>query len=254
VLETLLAGAAAAFGLTATGAEVGAAAGIPGAIAGAVVGAIVAAVYAFGGSVLIDYANIFASLVVQDALRQALYGATTADEGQSAFQGVIADNFSPIPAGIINFLWWSAWSNDLYSATPVVDDSAFDGSICGGSTEPTCYDGSSLLYSDAGATFPFYGAVWPSIPGIATGSSDYDSVHYTHNLFLTSNANGYTFRLLSGSGVNIGAYDGAAGSVSVRLEAALTSTPITISGSTNIVTIYSPAANGAFTFEVCVPA
>lgn len=130
VLETLLAGAAAAFGLTATGAEVGAAAGIPGAIAGAVVGAIVAAVYALGGSVLIDYANQFASTVVQDDLRQALYGANNADEGQSAFQSVIAANFSPIPAGIINFLWWSAWSNDLYSATPVVDDSAFDGTIC----------------------------------------------------------------------------------------------------------------------------
>src|SRR5205085_2626349 len=33
-------------------------------------------------------------------------------------------------AQIIYTLWWTAWSNDIYSGSPVVDDSAFDGSIC----------------------------------------------------------------------------------------------------------------------------
>jgi len=104
--------------------------GIPGAVIGAILGLIVGAVYLVGGSQLVNWANDFSSPIVQADLLAALYAATNADEGQTAFQVTVGDHFDVIPAGIINALWWTAWSNDLYSDTPVVDDSAFDGTIC----------------------------------------------------------------------------------------------------------------------------
>lgn len=130
IIGTLLGLAAAEAGIVATGAEVGTVLGPPGVVIGAIVGLIVGAVGIFGASVLTDYYNQFLAAPVQTALLSALFSATNADEGNAAFQAVIGANFSPIPAGIINALWWAQWNNDIYSGTPVVDDSAFDGSIC----------------------------------------------------------------------------------------------------------------------------
>ena len=140
----------AAVGLAVTGAEGGAVmGGIPGAVIGAILGLIVGAVYLVGGSQLVNWANDFSSPIVQADLLAALYAATNADEGQTAFQVTVGDHFDVIPAGIINALWWTAWSNDLYSDTPEVDDSAFDGSIC--APEATCWTyNSSSVMSDYG--------------------------------------------------------------------------------------------------------
>jgi hypothetical protein len=130
IIGTLLGLAAAEAGIVATGAEVGTVLGPPGVVIGAIVGLIVGAVGIFGASVLTDYYNQFLAAPVQTALLNALFCATNADEGNTAFQGVIADNFSPIPAGIINALWWAQWNNDIYSGSPTVDDSAYNGTIC----------------------------------------------------------------------------------------------------------------------------
>lgn len=130
ILFELLSSAELAAGLVIAGGEAGTIGGIPGAVVGAIIGLIVAAIYTFGGTQLVNWANDFTGAPVQSALLAALYAASNADEGQTAFQGVVSANFSAIPAGIINALWWSAWSNDLYSDTPVVNDSAFDGTIC----------------------------------------------------------------------------------------------------------------------------
>lgn len=131
----LLAIVAANAGIVATGAEVGAAAGPPGMVVGAVVGLIILAISTFGGAVLNDYAAQFNAPTMQSALLTALFAATNADEGYTAFKSTILANMDDIPAQIIYTLWWTAWSNDIYSGSPVVDDSAFDGSICVG--EPT---------------------------------------------------------------------------------------------------------------------
>lgn len=139
VLGTLLSGAAAEMGLVATGAEVGAVGGIPGVVVGALVGLIVGAIAAFGGSVLSDYAEQYSAEVLQHDLLIAMYAATTADAGYEAFQSVIQANFAAIPAGIINALLWTQWTNDIYGDTPVVDDSAFDGSICAPPDENICH-------------------------------------------------------------------------------------------------------------------
>lgn len=153
VLESLLVAAGAAAGMTATGAEIGAAGGLPGIVVGAVIGAIVAAVYAFGGAVLVDYATQFASAPVQSALLAALYDAENADEGSTAFNTTIIANFDFIPASVINFLWYSAWSNDLYSGVPVVDDSAFDGTICAPEVVTECIQIETQFYGPGGYNY-----------------------------------------------------------------------------------------------------
>lgn len=129
-LGALLGLAAAEAGLVATGAEVGAAAGPPGIVVGAVIGLISGAIFTLGGSVLVDYANQFNDPILRAAMVEAMFAATNADEGYTAFKETILANMSTIPAEIIYTLWWTAWSNDVYSGSPVVDDSAFDGTIC----------------------------------------------------------------------------------------------------------------------------
>jgi len=129
-IATLLSVAALDAGLIATGAEVGAVAGPPGIVIGAVVGLIAVAVYTLGGSVLIDYANQFSDATLRDNMVQALFAANNADEGYVAFDTTLSASMETIPAAIIKALWWAAWSNDIYSGTPTVDDSAFDGTIC----------------------------------------------------------------------------------------------------------------------------
>lgn len=178
VVGTLLGLAAAEAGIVATGVEVGTVLGPPGMVLGAVIGLIGGAIGIFGASVLGDYVTQYNAPAVQSALLAALYAATTADEGQTAFQSVIGANFSAIPAGIINALWWSAWSNDLYSGVPTVDDSAFDGTICAPPADvfpPTT--GCITMTSETCAVSngsPLQAIVWPGggsiVPASASGA------------------------------------------------------------------------------------
>lgn len=147
-LSSLLSLVAADAGIVASGAEVGAAAGIPGIVVGAAIGLITAVVYTLGGSILIDYANQFNDPTLRDNMVQAMYAATNADEGYSAFKTTLLAGMDTIPAEIIYTLWWSAWSNDVYSGSPVVDDSAFDGSICGSGEVVDCDQYTSATNSD----------------------------------------------------------------------------------------------------------
>jgi hypothetical protein len=155
VLFSLLSAAGTAVGLATTGAEAGTIFGIPGAVVGAVVGLIVGAVYLFGGSQLVNYANDFNDPTLRDNMVQAMFAATNADEGYTAFKTTLLAGMDTIPAEIIYTLWWSAWSNDIYSGTPEVDDSAFDGTICveGLADITTCQDFDAVLESADGANW-----------------------------------------------------------------------------------------------------
>jgi hypothetical protein len=167
VLATLLGAAAAEAGIVATGAEIGAAAGPPGVVVGAVVGLLVGAVAILGGSVLLDYATQFNAPTMQGDLLAALYAADNADAGYTAFKNVITANMAEIPAQIIYTLWWSAWSNDIYSGSPVVDDSAFDGSICAPAGPTTVLTESCVDRIN-------------QIVGANYTSATYDATGYTH--------------------------------------------------------------------------
>lgn len=178
IIGTLLGLAAAEAGLVATGAEVGSALGPPGAVVGAVVTLIVGAIGILGASVLSDYYAQYAAAPVQSALLAALYNAMDAGEGSAALHGIIGATFEPIPAGIINALWWASWLNDIYADTPVVDDSAFDGSICGtlGEVVPPCVtisselvDNNHIIYFPPSHSFSLTGDFYGSIVRVISG-------------------------------------------------------------------------------------
>lgn len=114
------------------GGEVGAAGGPPGIVVGAIVGIIGALIGALGSSYIFQMGSQWHQAPLLDQLLAALYAADSADAGAAAFYDVINASavlnspFKPL----INALFWNGWANDIYSTTPIVDDSAFDGTIC----------------------------------------------------------------------------------------------------------------------------
>ncbi len=139
VLFSLLTAAGTAAGMATTGAEAGAIFGIPGAVIGTVVGLLIGAVYFLGGTQLVNYANDFNDPTLRNQMVQAMYAATNADEGYTAFKTTLLATIGGAAGEVIYTLWWSAWSNDVYSGTPVVDDSAFDGTICTDTPGEDCH-------------------------------------------------------------------------------------------------------------------
>jgi hypothetical protein len=190
-IATLLAVVAADAGIVATGAEVGAVGGPPGMIIGAVVGLIAVAAYTFGGSILIDYAAQFNDPTMQDNLLQALYAADNAESGYGAFKTVILANMDAIPAEIIYTLWWSAWSNDIYSGVPTVDDSAFDGTIC------------IPLFHEITTCTTYYSSVYTNTEGTHYHAILSAPVYGPNDAFVAGNFDGWTVRLLTDPGVDL---------------------------------------------------
>lgn len=248
VLTVLLSSVTAAAGIVATGAEVGAAAGPPGIVIGAVIGLIAFAIFTFGGSVLIDYATQFNDATLRDNMVQAMYAASNADEGYSAFKTTLLAGMSTIPAEIIYTLWWSAWSNDVYSGTPTVDDSAFDGSICAPASEFECTTIASIPITITG-----YGTrdaiEWPD--PFPSSSTDEIGNTYDANQVLLGDFNGFTIRMVSGPGARMLTFSG---SPSYTLVDIPYPTTVTITSSTTSLFIDHLGYYAPFTIEICPPA
>jgi hypothetical protein len=123
---------AAVVGGALVGGEVGAVGGPPGIVVGAIVGIIGALIGALGSSYIFQMSAQWHQSPLPEQLLAALYAADSADAGANAFYAVInaSDVLNNPYKPLINALFWNGWANDMYSATPVVDDSAFDGSIC----------------------------------------------------------------------------------------------------------------------------
>ncbi len=179
VIAALLAAATAEAGIVATGAEVGAVAGPPGLVVGAVVGLIAGAIFTLGASVLVDYATQFNDPILRNSMVMAMFAATNADEGYTAFKTTLLASMSTIPAEIIYTLWWTAWSNDVYSGSPTVDDSAFDGTICTESSEcPTAASAAVDFYVNGHFTETRHYAAFDSLSP-TDDFTDSFSTHYT---------------------------------------------------------------------------
>jgi hypothetical protein len=241
-LTTLLQLVVADAGIVATGAEVGAAGGIPGIVVGAVVGLIAVAAYTIGGSWLIDYANQFNDPTLRDNMVQAMYAATNADEGYTAFKSTLLAGMDTIPAEVIYSLWWSAWSNDVYSGSPVVDDSAFDGSICAPDSPCDEVTSNNIISNEAG-TFYVIDPADPYPPNAPT--------------FNQGNYNGYTITLISANRtktVVVGAYNLSGSYFGVGSLVNQFDT-CTVGYDTLAIGYYSEtlAGDGHYTLQICAP-
>lgn len=98
------------------------------------------------------------------SLQLALYAATNAAEGHAAaLAAIAASGINNKYAEICETLFYSAWANDIYSTTPVVDDSSYDGTICA-PDEPQCFEFASVLcnmhHGPSNTNASVYGIAW----------------------------------------------------------------------------------------------
>jgi hypothetical protein len=198
VLFSLLGAAATAVGLATTGAEAGTIFGIPGTVVGAVVGLIIGAVYFLGGTQLVNYANDFNDPTLRDNMVQAMYAATNADEGYTAFKTTLLATIGGAAGEVIYTLWWSAWSNDVYSGVPTVDDSAFDGSICVPAVECVTIDAVHYTVASGGSGYGI-SADFGSFTPEATVNTSSGPVTFSPGIFYNGDLTGWTMYVLAGS-------------------------------------------------------
>lgn len=234
VIGTLLGLAATEAGLVAGGAEASSIFGPPGVVIGAIVTLIAGAVYLIGSAVINTYLIQFSAPVFQHTLLEALYAANSADEGQSAFQSAVGVEFSAVPAGILSALWWTAWSNEMYSDTPVVDTSAFDGTICA-PPHIDCFDANSVSWGSNGQG-PWNGIEWASY-SVATFSV---SGGLTFTELNDATLNGWSITVLTSTDVVYSSADHLATYSSIF--------PVVIDLTSGALCVYSAAP---FTIEVC---
>lgn len=117
------------------------------------------------GAVVVDSALFDAMVSANlEAMRQALYGTDSAVDGKSAFDAVLSTLTIPSwTVVILRTMFYSSWANDIYSDVPIVDASAYDGTIC----EPPiteCYnfDSSAVTMTTGPNTVHFEAIVWPN--------------------------------------------------------------------------------------------
>lgn len=81
---------------------------------------------------IIINAGLFNDMTTSDvltAMRGALYAVNNASDGKAAADAAIAGSGASQKA-LLTALFYSSWANTMYSADPVVDASAYDGSVC----------------------------------------------------------------------------------------------------------------------------
>jgi len=142
---------AAAASAALVGGEVGAVAGPPGIVVGAVISIIGAIIAALGAAYLYSLGNEWHQAPLGDELLAALYAADSADTGAAAFYAVInaSSVLDSIFKPLINALFFNGWANDMYAATPTVDDSAFSGTICAPTPPAECTEYPFTMRGDA---------------------------------------------------------------------------------------------------------
>ena len=107
--------------------------GVPTSVRDSIVGQITSAVASSGAESVNE--GLFTAMTNPDNLegmRQALYGVDNAASGRTAFDDMLDSlvGLNEPYLTMIRTMFYSAWLNDVYSDVPIVDASAYDGSIC----------------------------------------------------------------------------------------------------------------------------
>jgi len=180
-----------------------------------------------------------------DAMRQALYDADNASAGKSAADDVISANVSS-HANIIAAMFYASWLNVMYSTSPEVDASAYDGDICGPSSPFECTTIASQVITITG-----YGnrnaIAWPS-PFTSTNVDEIGN-HYSANQVLLGDYQYCILTVTAGPGArllkfNSGSYEAYS----------LGATPYMIPNPTTSIWIDDFYTNSTFSVEICPPA
>lgn len=223
------------------GGEVGAVGGPPGIVLGAIVGIIGALIASLGSSYIYSMSAQWHQEPLPTAVLDALYSADSADAGASAFNIVIdaSDVLNAPFKPLIKALFWNGWANDIYSDVPVVDDSAFDGSICAPPPSENCQIYDIVMREDG-----FGVGVWTDDPdALANNSNPGDFEGYRLTLTSCSEVFAeFTVACTGTTGGTLAIFNGVGQSVIVDRPTATLS----------FATRYNNTITAA-TFELCPP-
>lgn len=136
------------------------------------------------------------------AVQTAIFGATNAGDALTAADVVFnsSENYATT-IDIIKRAFYSAWTNDMFNAIPVVDASGYDGSACG---DGPCDELDSFPTVTTDLSFP---ALTPRqvimFPDITTRYNTFEGTTFSDDIVVGDAKVGWTIRLTSGSGCRI---------------------------------------------------
>jgi hypothetical protein len=189
VLRALLADSAAQFGLIAIAEGVGVAVALPEIVIATVIGIIMSAVAIYGAMFLASYLDTFEEENTQKALRYALFAVSNAADGSNVYYTVLYDKIGTVGANIIWQLSYTQWFNEMYGTAPVVNTSAYDGTLCADIGISDCI----TIYSTV-VTFnngSVSAIVWPE--QFSSTSTTLDPTKYCNaNVYCLTELNGYS--------------------------------------------------------------
>jgi hypothetical protein len=249
-----------------TGAEVGILAGPPGAVIGAVIGALSLALAAVGSALMSTLSVQWHTAPLISQLQEGLFNAVDSEHGLYEFLSIVenSDVLSWYWIPVIQYMWWSAWSDLIYDETIELDLTGFDGTLCGQDIEETfteCveFDSTSTTYTTSeGTNIALEALPFGAIPGFGLA----DSFSYggggaweafaAPNCFLTGALTGVILRLVSGTApVTVIWYTTGGGRDYVALSDFVT----TLTLPANTIGVMVSDNNGqTFRLEVCPPA
>ena len=203
-------------------------------------------------------ANVFAvanDLLAWSTIRDALSISNNSSDGYAGFVTAIAAmGWDDGVKAIVSSGFYSAWLNDIYSAVPVVDASAYDGSAC--ALPPLeCADFTSVATT---ASNGFNGEAIATPPAsftsVAVCNTSSGSVTWTQPCVIVGDMIGWTVRNITGS-VRIlhrpgGVTDGSFFSVAAPAVGASFTLPTT----GTVIIDDNGVAGGHFQVEICPPA
>jgi hypothetical protein len=177
------------------------------------------------------------------AIQQALYNATNAADGKAAVDAAIASSGISY-ASIASSMFWSGFANVIYSDVPIVDASAYDGSICAPEVECETVVSNNIISNMAG-TFYVKTPTDPYTPNPST--------------FRNGDYGGWTVRLVSATraqAVTISWYRSSDHGFVSGFDLDTTNEQNTVTDATEAIGFYSvtSSGDGHFTIELCPPA
>jgi len=121
-----------------------------------------------------------------DGMRQALYGEDNADAGRAALDDMLDSlvGMEDPYTSMIRTMFYSAWLNDIYGDVPIVDASAYDGTLCDPDPEETGCHTYPYVFSPSNYAYIIFGTELH--PG-------------TDEMWMVGDYQGYTFTILSQS-------------------------------------------------------
>jgi len=192
-----------------------------------------------------DVSDAISDSALWDAVDTAIWVASSSSSALTAAQGLISASSHPaVVRDLLSAMLYSAWTNDIYAATPVVDASSYSGTACSFDlvTATSCVELTGQPKTTEGHTY--YGI--------------FDMPTYSvYDFGIAGDFNGWTFEVTdNGGGTVNGLWFWDTSDVQHFINALDVGVTRTCPAHSNAIQINTNAADsgGPFTITICPPA